>query len=37
MNKLLTKYIAPIVKKPKKVNIKPVKIDFEVPSKVVGI
>jgi asparaginyl-tRNA synthetase len=37
MNRLLSKYLKSVVKKPKKVNIKPVKIDFPLPEQIEGI
>lgn len=37
MSRLLSKYLVHTAKQPKKVNIKPVKIDFPLPNKVEGI
>jgi hypothetical protein len=37
MNRLVSKYLLSVVKKPKKVNIKPVKIDFPLPDQIQGI
>jgi hypothetical protein len=37
MNRLLSKYLIHAVKKPKKVVIKPVNIDFPLPTKIEGI
>lgn len=37
MNRLVSKYLLSVVKKPKKINIKPVKIDFPLPDQIEGI
>lgn len=37
MNKLTSKYLLSVVKKQKKINIKPVKIDFPLPDKIEDI
>jgi asparaginyl-tRNA synthetase len=37
MNRLVSKYLLTVVKKAKKVNVKPVKIDFPLPDKIEGI
>jgi hypothetical protein len=37
MNRLVSKYLKSTVKRPKKVNIKPVKIDFPLPEQIEGI
>ena len=37
MNRILSKYLLTTVKKAKKINIKPVKIDFPLPTGIQGI